>query len=198
MKRPPGGNLSGQFKRHRRTTDVSINIPPLDILQEAGDALDHAEATDPALRPRGRCGGFAVRRPTPFERLSGGNLFWVVPRHSAVRAYWRALKTAMGQHVYVEDTLRVCRRKFKLAWNAYDDLTIARDSGAFLEHPTLRAILDARAVLVESYTILEQVEASAAYMRQIKANKRAAVSLRKFKRHYPETYALKKTRERRR
>ena len=149
-------------------------------LQDAGDALDHAEATDPSLRRRSH-GAFATRPLAPWERLSGGNFVWIPPRHKAVRAYWRELKANMRRHLYVEDTLRICRRKFKLAWLAYEQLTVERDSGAFLECPSLRAVLDARALLVESHMILEQVEAAAKYQRDIEAARRRAAQNAKLK-----------------
>jgi hypothetical protein len=172
---------------------VTIDKSFYDRLQELGNALDHAEATDPALRPRDRGRGFAVRRRAPWERL-GSNNVWIVPQHSAVRAYWRELKADIGRHVYVECDLRTCRQNYKRAWNAYDDLTIARDSGAFLERPSLRTILDARAVVVESFIILEQVEASATAIRRMKA----AENDRALRRHNPELHTRLRTRKRRR
>jgi hypothetical protein len=152
-------------------------------LQELGDALDYAEATDPELRPRDmqdddRPGFATYIRPrvkhAEWEAMTNGAP-WIVPQHSAVRAYWRELKSAMRNHVYAEDTLRRCRRKFKLASALYDDLTIRRDSGYFLisdETPTLRTILDARAALIESHTILRQVEATTEYRNRIEAARR--------------------------
>jgi hypothetical protein len=141
-------------------------------LRELGDALDLAEGTDPSLRPRDR-GAFVRRAPAPWERLSLHS--WVPPQHSAVRAYWRELKAAMQQPVYTEYTerdLRRCRRKFERAWQAYDDLTITRDSGFFIgDRPSLRAVLNARAAVIESFTILDQIESRPKY--QVAANKRA-------------------------
>jgi hypothetical protein len=152
---------------------VTIGSVTRTRLQELGDALDHAEATDPSLRPRQGCNAFARRAPAPWERLQSGSS-WLPPQHPAVRAYWRELKGAIGQHAYAEGDLRTCRRNYKRAWQAYENLTVERDSGFFLDHPTLRAILDARAVVVESYAILEQVEAVAKYQRDIEAARRRA------------------------
>jgi hypothetical protein len=165
-------------------------------LQELGDALDQAEASDPSLRPRdGRNAFNRHLRTANWE----GSIAWVVPQHSAVRAYWFALRRAMGKHIYVEGDLRTCRRNWNKAVDAYDDLTTRRDSGYFISDlPSLRAILDARAAAVESYIILEQVFAQAQYLRQIKQNKAAPNRLQRFKRRHPEAYAEMRAKERRR
>jgi hypothetical protein len=172
-------------------------------LQELGRALDLAEACDAELRPRDMRSdrpGFATYMPyklAPWETMTSGAP-WLVPQHAAVRAYWRELKSAMRSHVYVEDTLRRCRRRFKLASIAYDDLTIQRDSGYFISDlPSLRSILDARAELVESHIILQQVEATATYFRRIKQNKRNAASNRKYRIDYPDAHAEHRQRMRR-
>jgi hypothetical protein len=161
-------------------------------LQELGDALDLAEACDADLRPRDMRSdrpGFATYTARSFqseayryehanyktaewEVLTSGAP-WIVPQHRAVRAYWRELKAAMRKHVYVEDTLRRCRRRFKLASAVYEDLTIRRDSGYFIyDLPSLRSILDARAELIESHIILQQVEAATQYKNRVEAARR--------------------------
>jgi hypothetical protein len=148
-------------------------------LQELGDALDIAEATDPILRPRDCHEAFAERPLAPFEyalsKSRAATYVWIPPHHPAVRAYWRELKADILLHPYVEDDLRHCRKRYRLAWARYDDMTVRRDSGAFPitdETPSLRAILDARAELVEAFTILEQVTAATKYQRDIAAAKR--------------------------
>jgi len=150
-------------------------------LQELGDALDLAEARDAALRPRDMRSdrpGFATYTrprimPAPWEAELAGGGPWIVPQHPAVRAYWRELKSIMDNRVYVADTLRRCRRRFKLASALYDDLTIRRDSGYFIyDLPSLRSILDARAELIESHIILQQVEAATQYKNRVEAARR--------------------------
>jgi len=168
---PPGGHPAAMTDGLKRTCggrySVSTDRPFSPTLQELGDALDHAEASDPALRPRKR-GAFA-HPPASYE-ASFTNYAWLPPQHPAVRAYWRQLKAGIREHVYVEDTLRRCRKRHRLAWDHYSDLTVRRDSGAFVaDFPTLRAILDARAALVESHIILQQVEASSEYRRRVEA-----------------------------
>ena len=169
-----------------------------DRLQELGSALDRAERADPELRPRDMRSdrpGFAtyirprVRRAPWEAELAGGGV-WIVPQHSAVRAYWRELKATMQQPVDTEYTKREWqkrRRKFERASATYDDLTIRRDSSYFISDlPSLRAILDARAALIESYTNWQRLEIPAQYQRQIKANKRAGENDARLRRHAPE------------
>jgi hypothetical protein len=143
-------------------------------LQELGDALDLIEASDAALRPRTH-DAFASP-PAPFE-ATYTSFTWLPPNHPAVRAYWRELKRSIRSHVYVEDTLRRCRKRHRDAWKVYSDLTTRRDSGFFIgEGVTLRAVLDARAALVESYIILEQVEAATQYRRRVEAARKRKLS----------------------
>jgi len=184
---------------------VTLNIATQTTLQELGDALDEAEASHPALhRSRSRfqtslasqmhAYGRPWLQPNSASDLASYDLMWSPPRHRAVAAYWQALKSAMKHHIYVEDDLRTCRKRFEEAREVYENKTTYRgkrgiewsDGGNGV---SLRAILDARAVMVEAFTILEQVEASAKYLRQIQANKRAAESDGKFKRRNPEAHA---------
>jgi hypothetical protein len=184
---------------------VILNSATQTTLQELGDALDFAEAKDPALhRLRSRfenkhpsrmhAYGRTWLQPNSASDLASYDLIWSPPRHRAVAAYWQALKSAIKHHAYVEDDLRTCRKRFKDAREIYENKTQYRDQRRIEwsdggKGVSLRAILDARAVMVEAFTILEQVEASAKYLRQIQANKRAAESDGKFKRRNPEGHA---------
>ena len=184
---------------------MRTNSATLTTLQELGDALDFAEAKDPALhRSRSRFENKRASRmhaygrpwlqPNSASDLASYDLIWSPPRHRAIAAYWQALKSAIKHHAYVEDDLRTCRKWFKDAREIYENKAAYRDQQGIEwsdggKGVSLRAILDARAVMVEAFTILEQVEASAKYLRQIQANKRAAESDGKFKRRNPEAHA---------
>jgi hypothetical protein len=184
---------------------VALNSATQTTLQELGDALDFAEAKDPALhRSRSRFENKRASRmhaygrpwlqPNSASDLASYDLIWSPPRHRAVAAYWQALKSAIKHHAYVEDDLRTCRTRFKDAREIYQNKTAYRNQRGIEwcdggKGVSLRAILDARAVMVEAFTILEQVEASAKYLRQIQANKRAAETDGKFKRRKPEAHA---------
>ena len=167
---PPGGHPAAITYGLKRTCggrySVRTDRPFSPTWQDLGDALDLVEASDAALRPRKR-GAFASP-PASFE-AKFSNYAWLPPQHPAVRAYWRELESGIRRQVYKEDTLRRCRKRHRQAWESYSDLTVTRDSGAFLEHPSLRAILDARAELVEAHLILQQVEASSEYRRRVEA-----------------------------
>lgn len=168
---------------------MSGNSRSSSALQELGDALDIAEATDPALRPRDCREAFAERPYAPFEcalyKFKSGYV-WLPPHHPAVRAYWFALKAEIPRHAYVEDDLRHCRKRYRLALARYEEMTAHRDSGSYPiddETPSLRAILDARAELVEAFTILEQVTAATKYQRDIVTAQRRAEHNAKLRRH---------------
>jgi hypothetical protein len=200
-------------KNGGKAVNVKTNSATRTILQAAGDALDQAEARGGALhRLRSRFESKRVSRMQAYGRpylqpnsagdQSSFELVWCPPLRRVVNVYWRTLKASIKYDPYFDGDLRTCRASFKAAREAYETKTEYRshdvewrDGG---ESVSLRAILDARAVMVETFMILEQVEGRAKYLRQIEANKRAAVNLRKFKRKNPEAYAQRKRTERRR
>jgi hypothetical protein len=170
-------------------------------LQVLGDALDLIEASDAALhRSRSRFESKPVSRMEAYGRPwlmpnsaigQSFELVWCPPVHRAVAAYWQALKSTIRHDESFEGDLRTCRKVFKEAREVYEIKTEYRsrhgiewkDGGASV---SLRAILDARAEMVEAFALLEQVEGPAKYWRQIKTNKRAGENDRRLRRHAPE------------
>jgi hypothetical protein len=180
------------------------------MIPTIGDALDHAEATVLALhRSRSRfenkrasrmhAYGRPYLQPNSASDQSSFDLVWSPPAHRAVAAYWRELKAAINRHTYVEDDLRTCRKRFKDTRELYENKTTYRSHPNIVNSAevSLRTILDARAEMVEAFTILEQVEGQAKYWRQIQANKRAAERDAKLRRRNPQAHAQRHARERR-
>ena len=172
-----------------------MSTPNENVKSELAAALDHAEATVPALhRLRSQYGCVIVGPMYAYgrnwhEANQSYELQWKPPRHRAVAAYWRVLKASIFRWGYVEDDLRTCRNRFKEAREIYENKTLYRardvewsDGGKGV---SLRAILDARAAMVEAFAILKQVEGEAKYWRQIQANKRAAERDAKLRRRHP-------------
>ncbi len=157
-----------------------------------GDALDHAEATIPALdRMRSRTrqsitGPMAAYGRNYYTPGESYGLHWVLPRHPSVLAYWRQLKSNIVIPPVIEDDLRTCRKRFKEAREIYENKTLYRSRAVHAEEVSLRAILDARAVMVAAFMALEQVEGHAKYWRQIRANKLAADRDAKLRRRNPQ------------
>jgi hypothetical protein len=169
---------------------VTVNSATRTTSQELGDALDHAEATVPALHwsrsrtenkraPRMHYYGRDWLKPRYRDHVAGYDLMWSPPAHRAVAEYWRELYRLIPRPPYnsAED-LRTCRKRFKEAREIYENKTRYRDTRQWVNEAegrkatSLRAILDARAAMVEAFMILGEVEGHAKYWRACQAHER--------------------------